>query len=401
MERTVLISGAYSAGLGSSILSLFQRNKWNAITLYDPKDMLQKAGAQKDKLSQKFPINLTDPENINSVLSQLPHRIDAYIHAAMFFEMDATFSQKIWTDTIQVNVIAAAQIVEGLRSRLWKGSSIIAISSTEAFTGSFGSAAYSASRAAIHNLVQSWANKLGVDGIRANAVAAGWIGGVMDTNKVFNMSRMITPLGRLGLPEEVANTVLFLCSEKASFINGSVVTVDGGYSGVDNVSKYEYQEHLATTDFGRFTSEFIVGRAGKNDEIWAISMMFKGEWEDEEAIKFKKDQLSAAQRGAQIRRIFVVSPKLRDQFNNENPLVKFHRSNPNIHAYLIDKNELDKINHDLLVQLGNGWTAFNNEMLILDNAEKGGPRGLLITGETRVSIYRRNFEQLLKVATPL
>ena len=61
----------------------------------------------------------------------------------------------------------------------------------------------------------------------------------MDTDEVFNMSRKITPLGRLGSPEEVANVIAFLVSKDASFVNGSVVTVDGGYTGVDTIAKYE------------------------------------------------------------------------------------------------------------------------------------------------------------------
>jgi 3-oxoacyl-[acyl-carrier protein] reductase len=83
------------------------------------------------------------------------------------------------------------------------------------------------------------ANNLGARGIRANAVAAGWIGGVMDTDTVFEMSRGITPLGRLGSPAEVANVIQFLLSADSSFVSGSVITVDGGYTGVDPISRYE------------------------------------------------------------------------------------------------------------------------------------------------------------------
>jgi NAD(P)-dependent dehydrogenase (short-subunit alcohol dehydrogenase family) len=77
-----------------------------------------------------------------------------------------------------------------------------------------------------------------------NVVAPGWIGGVMDTDEVFNISRKITPLGRLGAPEEVAAVVRFLLSEEASFISGSVITVDGGYSGVDTISKFEFEDFI-------------------------------------------------------------------------------------------------------------------------------------------------------------
>lgn len=89
----------------------------------------------------------------------------------------------------------------------------------------------------------------------------------MDTDEVFNKSRKITPLGRLGDPEEIAKTVKFLCSDESSFINGSVITADGGYSNVDTVSKFEYQNYIAKVDFERFTAEFITKRASNGDEI--------------------------------------------------------------------------------------------------------------------------------------
>jgi len=401
IKPIALLTGAYTAGMGSSIRKVLHNAGWSVIALYDPTDKLQLALSNKDLNSIKIAVNLRDAKSIVSMIEQLPSHIDAFIHAAMFFEMDTTFNQNIWLNTLQINVISAAQIVESLRSHLKGGGSIVAISSTEAFTGSFGSPAYSASRAAMHNLVQSWANKFGSEGIRANAIAAGWIGGVMDTDEVFNQSRRITPLGRLGLPEEVANTTKFLCSNEASFINGSVVTVDGGYSCVDNVSKYEYQEHLATTDFQRFTSEFMVGRAGRNDEIWAVSMMFTGEWESDEATKFKSDQLAAAERGAQINRIFVVSPEQKHKLYKNHPLVLFHHKHPRIHAFVVDKEVLKKQNSELLVHLGHGWTAFNDEVLVLDEANTAESRGVLVTRSIRLVSLRHDFEQLLKIASPL
>lgn len=401
IKSTVLVTGAYTAGMGSSIRKVFHDSGWSVIATYDSNDKLQLAISKKDLDSQKIDVSLTDHKSISSMIKQLPLRVDAFIHAAMFFEMDSTFNQDIWSSTLQVNVISAAQIVESLRSRLKSGGSIVAISSTEAFMGSFGSAAYSASRAAMHNLVRSWANKLGSEQIRANAIAAGWIGGVMDTDEVFNQSRKITPLGRLGLPEEVANTAKFLCSDEASFINGSIVTVDGGYSGVDSVSKYEYQEHLATTDFHRFTSEFMVGRAGLNDEIWAVSTMFIGEWDEGDfTTRFMEEQLNAAKRGARINRVFVVSKESLDKLKKSHPLMHLHHGHPNIHGYVVNLDSLKNTNPDLLTHLGNGWTAFNDEVLILDSAGTT-ERGVLVTHNVKLVTLRKYFDQLLKLARPL
>ena len=64
----------------------------------------------------------------------------------------------------------------------------------------------------------------------------------MDTDEVFNMSRKITPLERLGDPNEVANVVSFLLSQDSSFVNGTVIVADGGYSGVDAIAKYEFDD---------------------------------------------------------------------------------------------------------------------------------------------------------------
>ena len=91
-----------------------------------------------------------------------------------------------------------------------QGSSIVIITSTEAYRGSYGASAYAATKAAIHNLVRTLANNLGQRGIRINALPAGWIGGEMDTDEIFNKSRSLTPLGRLGTDEEIANVAYFL-----------------------------------------------------------------------------------------------------------------------------------------------------------------------------------------------
>ena len=399
LKKTVLISGAYTP-IGSSIRKMFQNLGWFVVALYDPNNELHVSVSEKDEGSKKIAVDLNDKDKIDLLIKQLPERIDAFVHAAMFFDMDTAFNQEIWEKTFQINVISAAQIVEGIHNRL-KGGSICVISSTEAFVGSFGSAAYSSSRSAIHNLVQSWANKFGGEKIRANAIAAGWIGGVMDTDEVFNQSRKITPLGRLGLPEEVANTVKFLCSDDASYINGSVITVDGGYTGVDSVSKYEYQEHLAQNDFERFTSEFVVNRSNKGDEIWAISMMFEGEWESDEGINFKNGQIEAASRGVIINRIFVMSQEEQNKLHKDEILMNLHSSHQNINGFIVNKDDLKMQNPDLLKNIGDGWTAFNDELLILDDASSAKSRGILITHGNKLSAFRKDFETLLTLATPI
>lgn len=395
-RKTVLISGAYLSGIGETVRTEFLNMGWNVIALYDVVEK-DRVIENNDKLTS-LQVDLTSFESIEKVIAELPKTINAYVHAAMYFDMKASFDQELWSNTFQVNVISAVQIVEAIRSKFISGGSIVAISSTEAFMGSYGSPAYSSSRAAMHNLVKSWANKYGGEGIRANAIAAGWIGGVMDTDEVFNKSRKITPLGRLGSPKEIAKTVMFLCSEDSSFINGSVITADGGYSGVDSVSKFEYQNYIAKNDFERFTAEFITLRASKGDEIWAVSKMFKNEWEDTLEIRqFMKDQITAAKRGAVINRIFII-PNCK--YSSEEEVYKFHIVNEGINGYVVDYNSLKENEPELFDMFGDGVTAYNEELLIFDKADGNNAtaRGIFITEGKQISALRVGFEKLLKIA---
>ncbi len=86
--------------------------------------------------------------------------------------------------------------------------------------------AYSASKAAIETLVREAALELAAYGIRVNAVAPGWIA-VRDEQE---RSNHFIPLGYRGTPEDIAHAMVFLASEKASYITGQTLTVDGGFS---------------------------------------------------------------------------------------------------------------------------------------------------------------------------
>ena len=79
--------------------------------------------------------------------------------------------------------------------------------------------------------VKTWARELGRKGIRANAVCPGFVQTpILDSipEKVLDQMRERVPLGRLGQPEDIANTYAFLASDEASYINGAVIEVSGG-----------------------------------------------------------------------------------------------------------------------------------------------------------------------------
>ncbi|MGE5386929.1 MAG: 3-oxoacyl-ACP reductase FabG [Betaproteobacteria bacterium] len=97
--------------------------------------------------------------------------------------------------------------------------------------GNFGQTNYAATKFGVIGMMKSWAKELGRKGIRANAVCPGFI----DTpilapmpEKVIEAMKQKVPMGRLGKPEEIANTFAFLASDEASYINGAVIEVSGG-----------------------------------------------------------------------------------------------------------------------------------------------------------------------------
>lgn len=145
---------------------------------------------------------------------------------------------------LNVNVRASFLLSQRAARQMVKqgdGGSIIHNSSVGGLVGFPDMAAYGASKAGVAQLARSMANDLRAHGIRVNAVAPGAIDTPMphrylekfdNRDEIWSAMEQAHLTGRLGRPEEVIWLVLFLASDEASFMNGAVVAVDGGYSAV-------------------------------------------------------------------------------------------------------------------------------------------------------------------------
>jgi NAD(P)-dependent dehydrogenase (short-subunit alcohol dehydrogenase family) len=251
--RLAVVTGAASEGIGTAITRRLVADGHDVVGTYEPEDAAN-AEALRSELATVTLVETdhADREQLDRFVRGLASRgrVQVLVNAQFHFAMENpdAFDFAIWDRSLAVNLTAPLFLFHRISPYLAADAAIVTVTSTEGFVGSYGAAAYAATKAAAHNLTMTLANIAGERGAtRVNAVAAGWIGGVMDTDEVFEMSRSITPLRRLGSPEEIAAVVAFLASSASSFVNGTVITADGGYRGVDTIAKHEYETSRAET----------------------------------------------------------------------------------------------------------------------------------------------------------
>jgi 3-oxoacyl-[acyl-carrier protein] reductase len=138
-----------------------------------------------------------------------------------------------WTAVVETNLGGALNCVRAVVPHMAKHSwgRIVNVSSVLAEYGYPGHAPYVATKAGLAALTRCWAREFARNGITVNAVRPGYIRTAMNEKNpaaVVQQVSAMTPLGRLGEPEDVANAFLFFCSEEASFVTGAVLPVDGG-----------------------------------------------------------------------------------------------------------------------------------------------------------------------------
>ena len=145
----------------------------------------------------------------------------------------ARMSDDDWRAVLETNLSSVfytcRAVTRGMMKR--RAGAIVNVSSIVGLHGNWGQANYAASKAGIIGFTKSLAQELGSRGVRANVVAPGYIKSQL-TDVIPDEARTkmleLTPLGRLGEPENVAGAVRFLCSDEASFITGVVLLIDGG-----------------------------------------------------------------------------------------------------------------------------------------------------------------------------
>ena len=240
-SKVAFITGG-ARGIGWATAEELLREGWSlTIGDVDLVEARRRASADPERILP-LPLDVSDRASVEKAMAASLdrwERLDALVNNAGIQRHAAleSLSFEDWKLVLDVNLNGAFHCLQvAARHMLAKGAgAIVNVASVAAMRGAAGRAAYAASKAAIVSLTRTAAVEWAARGVRVNAVAPGYVetdliatfvaAGRLDLSPV--VAR--TPAGRLATPAEIAKAIRFLASDDASFMNGHVLAVDGGF----------------------------------------------------------------------------------------------------------------------------------------------------------------------------
>lgn len=235
--KNIIVTGA-NGGIGSEIVKRFASNDCNVIAIF------HNHNAELTKLKNLFnnvfayKCDLTDEDNIVDAIQQIVDEfkhIDCLINCAgisltkQVQDISVYDVDNVLNSNLKSTILTTKCVVKNMISN--KSGKIINISSIWGVVGGSVESVYSASKGGVNAFTLALAKELGPSGITVNAVCPGLINTKMNAHLSENEINDLvasTPISRMGNASDVANLVEFLASEKADFITGQIITVDGG-----------------------------------------------------------------------------------------------------------------------------------------------------------------------------
>jgi len=242
MPKSALITGA-ARGIGLATAKRFLAEGYRVALLDIDAENLARTIAALNGGERTLGVtcDVGNADQIEAAVAQVKARfgaLDALVNnagTAVFKPaLDTTLAE--FQRTMDVNLTGAFLLIKACVPLMGKGGAIVNITSISGLRASAMRVAYGTSKAALAHLTKQFALELSVLGIRINAVAPGPVDTAMAKAVHSNAIRAdyhdAIPLGRYGLEEELAEAIYFLCSERASYINGHTLPVDGGFDAI-------------------------------------------------------------------------------------------------------------------------------------------------------------------------
>ena len=247
-NKTAIITGGGS-GIGQACAWAFYQEGANVVLFGRRKQKLEKTAHELAETSQKLgsrvltiPGDMTRSEDLDRLVHETRntfHRIDILVNNAGLFKGAPLheISDDQYDEMMNINMKAVFQLTRRVLPVMMeqKGGNIIHISSILGIIAVPQVAAYNISKGALNQFSRSIAVEYGSYGIRSNAICPGLIETDMTADLMKDEELMQEwskgyPIGRFGKPEDVASACLFLASDESSFITGTVLPVDGGFT---------------------------------------------------------------------------------------------------------------------------------------------------------------------------
>lgn len=239
--KTVLVTGG-GTGIGQAIARAFLANGANVAISGRREDKLRETlDGQPDDRTLAVVSDVGDPEDAKALVAAVVERfgqLDVVVNNAAAFtsgEFTETAGEH-WERIRTTNIDGFVNLALSALPELERvGGNLVGVSSVSALRGDWGQSLYNASKAAVHNFVESLALDYGGRGVRLNSVAPAFTitpiteSMTEDDELIAKFTNRIA-LGRPGRPEDVAPAVLFLASDDAAYITGATLAVDGGTS---------------------------------------------------------------------------------------------------------------------------------------------------------------------------
>ncbi|MCL6708548.1 SDR family oxidoreductase [Pseudomonas sp. R2.Fl] len=236
----MLLTGA-SRGIGHATVKLFQEHGWRILTV--SRQPFSEECRWPSARESHIQADLEDLGNIEALAATVRERLPQGQLAALV--NNAGISPKgpggarlgvadtdaaTWTRVLNVNLVSTALLARALLPELKaaQGSIVNVTSIVGSRVHPFAGVAYAASKAGLVALTRELAHEFGPLGIRANAIAPGEIDTAILSPGTEELVQAQVPMGRLGTPREVAQTILFLCTQASSYINGAEIHINGG-----------------------------------------------------------------------------------------------------------------------------------------------------------------------------
>ena len=232
LKGTALVTGA-ARGLGRAIAAELKAR--GAEVVLSDQDEVAGTVAAREIGGRFVPLDVRSMESVNGAFAAIgaPDMLvnNAGIYPDYGF-LDITEAQ--WLQVIDINLNGAfrcAQAFARARVKVGGGGAMVNLASTAASSARVGAVHYSTSKAGLAMLTRSLAQELGPHRIRVNAVAPGLVDvGRGAVNEAYQQRFLpMIPLGRVGVPEDVAKVVAMLLSEDCAFVTGAVLPIDGGF----------------------------------------------------------------------------------------------------------------------------------------------------------------------------